>query len=185
MACLHVLSIQPGQPGLISEESTAHPSAFLSLVDYALLATPAAPGQQSGAHTFTSMPASANESRRFCAWAGAWEPHPITPTLLMPAKAAGSLAYLSRPPLQEEEGKRKQGGRAGCGVQSAGQRWVGGGRGPQPLVWGRSSPLLASPLPRFRLRLLLAAVRHCRPPCHLRPGTYGRPLRRPPATRRR
>ena len=49
--------------------------------------------------TLTSMPASAMESRRFWAWAGAWEPHPITPICLMPLNASGRRAYLSRPPL--------------------------------------------------------------------------------------
>mmetsp|Transcript_8977 Transcript_8977/g.24177 ORF Transcript_8977/g.24177 Transcript_8977/m.24177 type:complete len:209 (-) Transcript_8977:234-860(-) len=49
--------------------------------------------------TLVSMPASARESRRFWAWAGACEPHPMTPICLMPLKASGRSAYLSRPPL--------------------------------------------------------------------------------------
>ena len=74
--------------------------------------------------TLTSMPASAKESRRFWGWAGAWEPHPITPTLLMPEKAAGSLEYLSRPPLQQQTqaGRAdtgRAGGKAGRGQQQA------------------------------------------------------------------
>jgi hypothetical protein len=51
--------------------------------------------------TLVSMPASASESRRFCAWAGACEPHPMTPICLMPLKASGRSLYLSRPPLQQ------------------------------------------------------------------------------------
>ena len=45
-----------------------------------------------------SQPASLRESRRFCAWAGAWEPHPITPTSLIPSNALGRRGKRSRPP---------------------------------------------------------------------------------------
>jgi hypothetical protein len=54
--------------------------------------------------TLTSIPASANESRRFWAWAGAWEPHPMTPICLMPLKASGRSENLSRPPLRAGRG---------------------------------------------------------------------------------
>jgi hypothetical protein len=45
------------------------------------------------------MPASANESRKFCACAGACEPQPMTPIFLMPSKALGNSLKRSRPPL--------------------------------------------------------------------------------------
>ena len=41
-------------------------------------------------------------SRRFWAWAGAWDPQPITPIFLMPLKASGSNLYLSRPAPVDE-----------------------------------------------------------------------------------
>lgn len=49
--------------------------------------------------TLTSAPASSRESRRFCAWAGAWEPQPMTPIFLMPSNALGMRGKRSRPPL--------------------------------------------------------------------------------------
>ena len=45
-----------------------------------------------------SAPATSKESRKFWAWAGAWLPHPITPMLFIPSKAAGSLSKRFRPP---------------------------------------------------------------------------------------
>jgi len=49
--------------------------------------------------TLISTPASSRESRIFCAWAGAWDPHPITPMFLIPSKALGRRGKRSRPPL--------------------------------------------------------------------------------------
>jgi hypothetical protein len=48
--------------------------------------------------TLMSDLASARESLRFCACAGAWEPHPITPIDLTPSKALGRRWNLSLPP---------------------------------------------------------------------------------------
>lgn len=48
------------------------------------------------------------ESRRFWACAGACDPHPITPMVLMPLNASGSLEYWSRPPLWAEGGRKGQ-----------------------------------------------------------------------------
>mmetsp|Transcript_22662 Transcript_22662/g.56134 ORF Transcript_22662/g.56134 Transcript_22662/m.56134 type:complete len:329 (+) Transcript_22662:1433-2419(+) len=48
--------------------------------------------------TLASIPASASESRKFCACAGAWEPQPMTPIVLMPLSASGSLAKRCLPP---------------------------------------------------------------------------------------
>mmetsp|Transcript_14319 Transcript_14319/g.58293 ORF Transcript_14319/g.58293 Transcript_14319/m.58293 type:complete len:264 (+) Transcript_14319:2199-2990(+) len=45
-----------------------------------------------------SMPASLRESRKFCACAGAWEPQPMTPMVLMPLSASGSFSKRWRPP---------------------------------------------------------------------------------------
>ena len=36
----------------------------------------------------------------FCAWAGAWEPQPMTPTFLMSFHAVLRRGNLSRPPLR-------------------------------------------------------------------------------------
>lgn len=44
--------------------------------------------------TLVSMPASLNESRRFWAWAGAWEPQPITPTCGGGAAGSGRRAAV-------------------------------------------------------------------------------------------
>mmetsp|Transcript_14104 Transcript_14104/g.29178 ORF Transcript_14104/g.29178 Transcript_14104/m.29178 type:complete len:259 (-) Transcript_14104:3-779(-) len=49
--------------------------------------------------TLMSVPASFKESAMFWAWAGAWDPHPITPTFLMPSKALGRRGKRSRPPF--------------------------------------------------------------------------------------
>ena len=42
---------------------------------------------------------SASESLRFCACAGACDPHPITPILEIPSKALGRRGKRSRPPF--------------------------------------------------------------------------------------
>jgi hypothetical protein len=49
-------------------------------------------------HTLVSMPASLSESRKFWPCAGAWEPHPMTPMVLMPLSASGSFSKRWRPP---------------------------------------------------------------------------------------
>jgi len=49
--------------------------------------------------TLISSPASANESRKFCACAGACDPQPITPISLIPSNAWGNFGKRSRPPL--------------------------------------------------------------------------------------
>ena len=50
-------------------------------------------------HTLTSfIPAASSESLMFCACAGACDPQPMTPTVLIPFQASGSLESLSRPP---------------------------------------------------------------------------------------
>mmetsp|Transcript_12053 Transcript_12053/g.40042 ORF Transcript_12053/g.40042 Transcript_12053/m.40042 type:complete len:322 (-) Transcript_12053:137-1102(-) len=49
-------------------------------------------------HTLTSIPASLSESRKFWPCAGAWLPHPITPMVLIPARASGSFSKRCRPP---------------------------------------------------------------------------------------
>mmetsp|Transcript_12288 Transcript_12288/g.25904 ORF Transcript_12288/g.25904 Transcript_12288/m.25904 type:complete len:254 (-) Transcript_12288:95-856(-) len=49
--------------------------------------------------TLISAPTSFKESIMFCAWAGAWEPHPMTPTCLIPSKALGRRGKRSRPPF--------------------------------------------------------------------------------------
>jgi hypothetical protein len=48
---------------------------------------------------FTLMPVPSTDSRKFCACAGPWLPHPITPTCLIPSSADGSLLKRWRPPL--------------------------------------------------------------------------------------
>ena len=50
-------------------------------------------------HTFVSMPASARESLKFCACAGACDPQPMTPMVLMPLSASGSFSKRCLPPL--------------------------------------------------------------------------------------
>ena len=56
------------------------------------------------------MPASASVSRMFCDCAGACEPQPMTPTVLMLAHACGSLLNLSRPPRTMYLGRASRGG---------------------------------------------------------------------------
>ena len=50
--------------------------------------------------TLMSLPAAARLSCRFCAWAGAWDPQPMTPMELMPSKALGRRGKRSLPPLR-------------------------------------------------------------------------------------
>mmetsp|Transcript_1804 Transcript_1804/g.2898 ORF Transcript_1804/g.2898 Transcript_1804/m.2898 type:complete len:116 (+) Transcript_1804:634-981(+) len=49
--------------------------------------------------TLISMPTSVKESRRFCAWAGACDPHPMTPIFSIPSKALGRRGKRSLPPF--------------------------------------------------------------------------------------
>mmetsp|Transcript_32207 Transcript_32207/g.75900 ORF Transcript_32207/g.75900 Transcript_32207/m.75900 type:complete len:303 (+) Transcript_32207:1094-2002(+) len=50
--------------------------------------------------TLMSDPMVSRVSAKFCAWAGAWEPHPITPICFIPSKALATSSNLSRPPLR-------------------------------------------------------------------------------------